>query len=252
MSLITENYLLLNKALHTSTKFGTSGHRYAQKILQIIKLHNIKSLLDYGAGKCTLAKEMQLLDCNLKIISYEPTNPNLIEKAPCDLVVCLDVLEHVEPNLLDNVLDDISGLTKQIAFFSIPTGPASAILQDGRNAHLIQEDLNFWLKKIIPRWSIVSANCLTETIVILMKKKDLNDLVSLDIESLITRISKSNNLKGLYFDGLDINVMVKSKNKLSRIPSRIMSIFRFGKKTAICKQINVPEKSFRKLNLIEF
>jgi hypothetical protein len=252
MSLISENYLYLNKTLHTSSQFGTSGHRYAQQIFQIIKSHNINSVLDYGAGKCTLASEIKLLGCALEITSYEPTNPDLTKKIPSDLVVCLDVLEHVEPNLLDNVLDDICGLSKQLVFFAIPSGPSSAILSDGRNAHLVQENFNFWLKKFTPRWSIVYANYLTETIVIMLKRKDLDDLISLDIEILINRISNKYNIKGIYFDGLDINVMVKSKKMAYRIPSRIMSLLRLGKRTGICKQLSVPENSFRKLNLIEF
>lgn len=86
----------------------------------------------------------------------------------------------------------------------------------------------------------------------MLKRKDLDDLISLDIEILINRISNKYNIKGIYFDGLDINVMVKSKKMAYRIPSRIMSLLRLGKRTGICKQLSVPENSFRKLNLIEF
>jgi hypothetical protein len=252
VSLISEQYLNLNKTLHSESNFGFSGYRYAERILQIIKSHNINSIIDYGAGKCSLSKQLKLLGCKLNIISYEPTNPELTEKVPCDLVICLDVLEHVEPDLLDNVLDDICGLTKQLAFFTIPTAAAFAILPDGRNAHLIQENLNFWLKKFFLRWSVISANCLTETIVIVLKKKDVNDLISLDMETLLDRTMKKYNVMGFYFDGLDINVMVKSKNIIFRIPSRILSVLRLGKRTGICKQLNAPEASFRKLNLTEF
>jgi len=33
-----------------------------------------------------------------------------------DLVCCMDVLEHIEPNLLDNVLKEFSGITKGLGF----------------------------------------------------------------------------------------------------------------------------------------
>ena len=61
---------------------------------------------------------------------------------------CIDVLEHVEPHLLDNVLTDLRRVTKNVGFFTVHTGPAVKTLSDGRNAHLIQQSATWWLTKL--------------------------------------------------------------------------------------------------------
>jgi hypothetical protein len=70
------------------------------------------------------------------------------------MVACIDVLEHIEPECLDNVLDHIASLTEAVAFLSIHTGPALKKLPDGRNAHLIQEPAEWWLPKLMSRWDM--------------------------------------------------------------------------------------------------
>jgi hypothetical protein len=64
------------------------------------------------------------------------------------LVVCVDVLEHIEPEKLIYVLDDLKRCTKKLAFFVIDTVPAIKTLADGRNTHLIQEGMGWWEDKL--------------------------------------------------------------------------------------------------------
>ena len=70
------------------------------------------------------------------------------------MVACIDVLEHIEPLYLDSVLDDLKRLAEGIAFLSVHTGPAIKVLSDGRNAHLIQQPMEWWLPKIWERFDI--------------------------------------------------------------------------------------------------
>jgi hypothetical protein len=70
------------------------------------------------------------------------------------MVVCTDVLEHIEPENVDDVLDDLQALTRRVGFFVIATRPAKKILEDGRNAHLIQHGLDWWLPKLWTRFHI--------------------------------------------------------------------------------------------------
>jgi len=65
-------------------------------------------------------------------------------------------MEHVEPEYLDSVFDDLQRVTRKVGFFAIHTGKAIAILPDGRNAHLIQESPDWWLPKILSRFSLVA------------------------------------------------------------------------------------------------
>ena len=68
--------------------------------------------------------------------------------APVEYVACIDVLEHVEPELLDNVLSHISQLMQVGGFMHPCLVEAGLILKDGRNAHLIVEDADWWLDKL--------------------------------------------------------------------------------------------------------
>jgi hypothetical protein len=82
----------------------------------------------------------RLIDHPMRIQHYEPA---VVEWAdmpePYEMVACLDVLEHIEPALLDNVLDDLQRVTKSIGLFTVSTVEAMKVLPDGRNAHLIVE-----------------------------------------------------------------------------------------------------------------
>jgi hypothetical protein len=68
------------------------------------------------------------------------------------------VLEHIEPDYLDAVLNDLQRITARIGFFTIATGPAIKTLADGRNAHLIQKPPSWWLPRLCQRFEIVQLN----------------------------------------------------------------------------------------------
>ena len=81
----------------------------------------------------------------------------LPQPEPADLVVCTDVLEHVEPECLENVLDDLKRVTKQALFLAVSTRAANKSTSDGQNTHKIVEDLEFWRPKIRKRFDIVQV-----------------------------------------------------------------------------------------------
>lgn len=115
-------------------------------------------LLDYGCGKGLLAKSLgPHLDHRVRVHQYDPAIPECADTPePCEVVACTDVLEHIEPDLLDNVLDDLRRVTKGVGVFVIATGPARKILPDGRNAHLIQEGPGWWLPHLWKRFKVKS------------------------------------------------------------------------------------------------
>ena len=83
-----------------------------------------------------------------QIVNYDPCIEGLGEKKPCDLVVCIDVMEHIEPESLEDVLKDINALMNKVGYFTIHTQPAMKHLADGRNAHLIQQPYTWWSEKL--------------------------------------------------------------------------------------------------------
>ena len=91
--------------------------------------------------------------------------------APSDLVACIDVLEHIEPDCLDAVLDDLARVTARVGVFTIATGPAAKTLPDGRNAHLIQEAPEWWMPKLFRRFKVKSFTDQGETLLVIVTKK---------------------------------------------------------------------------------
>jgi hypothetical protein len=86
---------------------------------------------------------------------YDPAFPEYGEARPADLVCCIDVLEHIEPDYLDRVLDELKAITVAHGFFTVHTVPAVKQLADGRNAHLILEDSAWWLERLRARFRVV-------------------------------------------------------------------------------------------------
>jgi len=95
---------------------------------------------------------------DIEYLPYDPVFPEYGEPRIADLVCCIDVLEHIEPNLIDNVIEEIARLVTHIGFISIHMGPAGKFLEDGRNAHLIQEPTSWWLEKFIKHFDIIQLS----------------------------------------------------------------------------------------------
>lgn len=157
--LISESYKKQQEHLHETTTYGTASIEKAPVVAKIMNNLGVTKLLDYGSSKlCNLAKtinEGRLVDHAFTYIPYDPAVERFSERPePTEMVACIDVLEHIEPDLLDNVLNDLERVTEVVGFFSVHCGPASKVLQDGRNAHLIQKPPEWWLPKIIERFEL--------------------------------------------------------------------------------------------------
>jgi hypothetical protein len=145
------SYAELQRQFHIDRPdYGMSGLKYTEHILQLSNKLKTRDILDYGCGKATLQKSLPF-----PIQNYDPFIDEYKQRpAPAQIVVCTDVMEHIEPEYVMNVLSDIRLLTLQLAFFQIATRPAAKFLPDGRNAHLIQEPINWWLRNLIQHFNI--------------------------------------------------------------------------------------------------
>ena len=146
MKIISQEYLDLQKELHQDENYGKASIKQAPLVKQIFEKNNFTSISDYGAGKKNLQKA--LFNIGLKDFQYfpfDPVFPEYGEPKPADLVCCVDVLEHIEPEYLDNTINDLKRITINTGFFNISTRPARKMLADGRNAHLIIKPVNWWL-----------------------------------------------------------------------------------------------------------
>lgn len=149
--LISPEYAALNAQLHRDNiAYGVGGGKYAEEILKIADSIKSHSILDYGCGKSYLAKAIPF-----PIWEYDPAIPGKQESPrAADIVVCTDVLEHIEPERLSFVLDDLRRCVKQVGYFVIATGPAVKVLADGRNAHLIQKPKDWWVQQLASRFTV--------------------------------------------------------------------------------------------------
>jgi len=144
-TLITAEYIRLNRQLHEDRlDYGVGGGRHAETVIKLAESLNTRSVLDYGCGKGYLAKAIPW-----PIWEYDPAIPGKQEAPrPAELVCCLDVLEHVEPECILPVLSDLKRCVRQVGYFTIHTGPAQKKLADGRNTHLLQRDKAWWEKML--------------------------------------------------------------------------------------------------------
>jgi hypothetical protein len=157
--LISEQYIQVLKATHSTVEWGTSSLNYIDNIVGIIDEYEITTLVDYGAGQQNLEKQLPMKFPDLRIQSYDPGIPSISHApSPAELLVCTDVLEHVEPECLDAVLQDLCRVMTKVGVFIISTRPAHQILSDGRNAHLIVENTDWWRQQIEQYFDVATQN----------------------------------------------------------------------------------------------
>jgi hypothetical protein len=158
----TQAYKQMQKELHAGSKYGVSGKEYAQNFFmllsQVAKRLGSCSVLDYGAaqgGTMKAVRDAFLLHPAITDRCYDPFVEG-IDSAPqpADVVICTDVMEHVEPECTDAVLDHIASLTKRVAFFSIALTPAIKTLSDGRNAHINLRPAQDWQRDLTKRFLV--------------------------------------------------------------------------------------------------
>lgn len=130
---ITPQHLEYNRTLHTGPLYGREGKRHKDVVLKLVETLKTTSVLDYGCGKGALAAAMPF-----PIWEYDPAvSGKDSAPRPADLVVCLNVLEYVEPDMLDHVLGDLVRCSKVMVFAIIDT-----------NSGFIQHDSDWWSKKL--------------------------------------------------------------------------------------------------------
>ena len=153
---ISEDYLQQQQKLHENPDYGSASITFAPIVADFIRHTGCKSVSDYGAGKKRLLEGLKTMGIEpSEYFPYDPVFPEYGEPKAADLVCCIDVLEHIEPEYVDSVIFELSTITKCFGFYSIHMGPANKTLLDGRNAHLIQKPTSWWLPKLVAYFEIM-------------------------------------------------------------------------------------------------
>lgn len=154
--LITAEYLAEQKRLHADPRgYGGRGDKWCDAVTKLIQDNASDpgagfSVLDYGCGQATLARAV-LANLGKKPVNvcwrnYDPARKGFasMPTGPYDLVVCSDVLEHIEPEKIVAVLNHLRALTGGLLFTVISLVETAKTLSDGRQAHILLRDPEWW------------------------------------------------------------------------------------------------------------
>ena len=127
------------------------GHmilKYIPQIKEVIKKYNIETILDYGCGKA------EFLPKKWNVYKYDPAIPEF-EKKPklgnkFDLVVCIDVLEHIPETDLPKIVKEIFDYSNKYVFCTAAVKEASKTLPNGLNAHATVQNEKWWKELFAP------------------------------------------------------------------------------------------------------
>ena len=166
-NVISEKQRKLNAALHQDNKdYGNRsdgsglGGNLTISLKRMNQLGICNSVLDYGTGKGKLVEKLRAeLPNTVEVMGYDPAIEKWRTKPdkPVDILISLDVLEHIEMQSIDAVLNDIASLTKNFCYLVIDLQPAVKILPDGRNAHILLAPCEWWITRVSQIFPCISA-----------------------------------------------------------------------------------------------
>jgi hypothetical protein len=145
------------RQLHQYGVYGKSSEKLIARVLpEVLELHPA-TILDYGCGQSRLVDMLQY-STDVRVYRYDPAIAG-IDKLPvqhADLVINTDVMEHIPPADVDDVLADIRRISVS-AIFNIATAPAQCFLPNGENAHCTVQPAEWWHARLQTHFDHVEA-----------------------------------------------------------------------------------------------
>lgn len=101
----SDSYSRSLRSMHTSYPGWGCGR--AEYYAPLVKALSPKSMIDYGCGKGGLVMAMR--STGIEVAGFDPgvAEWSTMPTGEYDLLTCLDVLEHIEPDFLEATLDKI-------------------------------------------------------------------------------------------------------------------------------------------------
>lgn len=111
---------------------------------ELVKSTSPKTICDFGCGKGMLLKKMQTTYPDIDIWGYDPGTVSYDTKfVPADVVYTTDVLDHIEPEFINENLKLISDNSKY-QYHKIIFGPSKYTYSNGENTRLLQKNFDWW------------------------------------------------------------------------------------------------------------
>jgi 2-polyprenyl-3-methyl-5-hydroxy-6-metoxy-1,4-benzoquinol methylase len=143
LPLITSEYVALQRDLHRRFNYGYGVD--TPEVVDILRVlrpaHTPFRVLDYGCGQGSLKKALEAdpkMQPYALVWEYDPAIKGKTEVPDrgSAFVVCADVLEHIEPECLPDVLKHLADCTLDTCIMIIATSPSNKVMKDGRQAHI--------------------------------------------------------------------------------------------------------------------
>ena len=150
MNLISNEYKQSLEKLQDANTFKGLLVKY-EPVKEFVERYKPTDIIDYGCAKGKLVAQLKEDFPNIATIDgYDPgvLEFSTIPNAQYDCLISNDVIEHFEPEFLDQSLIAMDNLFSRVAWLIIACYPAKKKLPDGRNAHLIIEPPEWWLEKV--------------------------------------------------------------------------------------------------------
>jgi trans-aconitate methyltransferase len=148
--MISDDYKQNLTQLQQANKFKGLLVKY-DPIQQFVQHYQPASIIDYGCAKGTLIQQLKQDFPHIATIhGYDPGVPEFdtIPQTTYDCLISNDVIEHFEPEFLQQSLVHMNSLWTRATWLIIACYPAKKHLPDGRNAHLIVETPDWWRQMV--------------------------------------------------------------------------------------------------------
>lgn len=137
---------------HKTHRWGGAVEGKAFEIECIAKDNGCSTILDFGCGYGALNNK---IGNKLEVTEYDAgiDGKNKLPVGKFDMVVCCDVMEHVEPMFVDQTIDWLYYYATKMIYLSICCAPSLEAFPDGSNLHLTIQTPSWWMSRFEERGS---------------------------------------------------------------------------------------------------
>jgi hypothetical protein len=169
MTLFTPQHIASQKQVHEECPaYGSASLVFAPMVSELINANEVRTLLDYGSGLGQVPANLEL-NHQVDVQLYDPAIDTFADQAkPAEMVICLDVLDVVEPDCVDAVLDHLRQLTLKMAFFSINTAAPEGAVHPSTG----YQNVEWWLPKLMQRFELHYFSRIGNGFVVVLKALD--------------------------------------------------------------------------------
>lgn len=103
-----------------------------------------RTILDFGCGFGMLKEK---IGHKFDVTEYDAgiERKNKLPVGSYDMVVCVDVMEHVEPEFVDETIELLYQYATKVIYVSICCAPSLENFDDGENLHLTVRPPSWWM-----------------------------------------------------------------------------------------------------------